>query len=64
MKFMITFAMAASAFMALTTPVSAETSPTTTETVRQAVCVKVTIRHPDGSGSSQENCTTDSGGRK
>lgn len=56
---MIEFAMA---LMALTTPVSADTS-LTTESVRQAVCVKVTISNPDGSGSSEERCETDSSGR-
>lgn len=56
---MIEFAMA---LMALATPASADTS-LTTETVRQAVCVKVTIRNPDGSGSSEESCRTDSSGR-
>ncbi|HEX8466725.1 MAG TPA: hypothetical protein VF620_02845 [Allosphingosinicella sp.] len=59
---MIKFAMAASAFMALTTPVSANTSSTTKESVRQATCVKITIRNPDGSGSSEERCTTSSSG--
>jgi len=59
---MIQFAMAASAFMTLTTPAT-NTSVIATESVRQAVCVKVTIRNPDGSGSSQENCSTDSSGR-
>lgn len=57
---MIEFAMA---LMALTTPVSADTSLTATDSVRQAVCVKVTIRNPDGSGSSEESCRTDSSGR-
>ncbi len=62
---MIKFGAAACAVMALSAPVSANTSTisTTTETVRQAVCVKVTIRNPDGSGSSEESCRTDSSGR-
>lgn len=57
---MIEFAMA---LMALATPASADTSLTATDSVRHAVCVKVTVKNPDGSGSSQENCTTDSSGR-
>ena len=60
---MIKFGMAASALMALTAPVFAN-APTTTESVSQAVCVKVTIRNPDGSGSSSEECQRDSSGRE
>jgi hypothetical protein len=64
---MIKFAVAASALMALSAPVAASTTTTNdnvrqAETVRQAVCVKVTIRNPDGSGSSTEKCTISSSG--
>jgi hypothetical protein len=59
---MIKLAVAASAFFVVATPVSANTAPTTTESVRQAVCVKVTIKNPDGSGESTEKCTISSSG--
>lgn len=63
MIIMIKFGVAASALMALSAPVFAN-AITTTDTVRHAVCVTVEITNPDGSGSSQTNCETDSSGRK
>ncbi len=60
---MIKFGLAASALVALSAPLFANTI-TTTETVRHAVCVTVEVTNPDGSGSSQTNCETDSSGRK
>jgi hypothetical protein len=60
---MIKFGAAASALMVLSAPVLA-TTITTTEAVRRAVCITVEVTNPDGSGSSQTNCETDSSGRK
>jgi hypothetical protein len=60
---MIKFGVAASALMALSAPLCANTT-TPVEGVRQAVCVTVEITNPDGSGESQTNCQTDSSGRK
>lgn len=59
---MIKFAVAVSAFLVVATPVSANTAPTATDSVRQAVCIKVTIKNPDISGESTERCTISSTG--
>lgn len=60
---MIKFRVAVSALVALSASVFAN-AVTAAENVRHAVCVTVEVTNPDGSGSSQTNCETDSSGRK
>ncbi|MEA3008997.1 MAG: hypothetical protein QOJ91_689 [Sphingomonadales bacterium] len=60
---MIKFGVAASALIALSAPVCASVIKTT-EIVRHAVCVTIEVTNPDGSGSSDTHCETNSAGKK
>ena len=60
---MIKIGLAASALMALSVPFSANAT-STTEGVRQAVCVTVEVLNPDGSGESTTRCTINSDGSR